>query len=84
MKRALLLMGGLCWFLFALGFGFVLTQYVAQGAGLQFFGPAMSSGSVLMGLIHVIGFAMAALLCFAIGAGLFASGLHPYQKNQSE
>lgn len=72
-------MGGLCWFLFALGFGFVLTRYVAQGAGLQFFGPTMSSGSVLIGFIHVMGFAMASFVCFAIGVGLLMHGLVRHQ-----
>ncbi len=75
MKRATFLIGGLCWFLFALGFGFFLVQYVCQGAGLQFFGPAVSSGTVLMGLVHVVGLVTASFLCFAIGAGLSARGI---------
>jgi hypothetical protein len=35
---------------------------------LQFFGWMFSSGSVLVGLVHVVGFVIAAFLCFAIGA----------------
>jgi hypothetical protein len=75
MKRALFLIGGTCWFLFALGFAAFLVRYIAQGAGLQFFGPPVASGSVLLGLVHVVGFAMAVVLCFAIGAGLCARGI---------
>jgi len=75
MKRAMFLIGGLCWFLFALGFGCFLVQYVAQGAGLQFFGLGFSSGSVLTGLVHLVGMVMASGLCFAIGVGLCAHGI---------
>ena len=74
MKRAMFLIAGACWFLFALGFGIVLLQYIGQGAGLQFFGWMFSTGSVLIGLVHVVGFVIAAVLCFAIGAGLLARG----------
>jgi hypothetical protein len=42
---------------------------------LQFFGPPVSSGSILLGLVHVVGFATAVVLCFAIGAGLCARGI---------
>ena len=74
MKRAMFLIAGACWLLFALGFGIVLLQYIGQGAGLQFFGWMFSSGSVLIGLVHVVGFVIAAFLCSAIGACLFACG----------
>jgi len=77
MKRALLFTGGLYGFICALGFGCILVQYVAGGAGLQFFVPAVSSGSVLIGLVHVVGFFMAAFLCFAAGVGLCARALVP-------
>ena len=72
MKRARFLIAGACWLLFALGFGIVLLEYIRQGAGLQFFGWMFSSGSVLIGLVHVVGFVIAAFLCFAIGAVLLA------------
>lgn len=75
MKKLILLIGGACWFLFALGFGVLLVQYVAGGAGLQFFGPPVSSGSIFVGLVHVTGLCVAVVLCFAIGAGLCARGI---------
>jgi len=74
MKRGMFLIVGACWFLFALGFGIVLLQYIGKGAGLQFFGWMFSSGSVLVGLVHVVGFVIAACLCFVIGAALLARG----------
>lgn len=75
MKKLALLIGGACWFLFALGFAALLVEYIAGGAGLQFFGPPVSSGSILLGLVHVVGLCAAIILCFAIGAGLCARGI---------
>jgi hypothetical protein len=72
MKRIFLFCAGLLWLGFALGFGFFLVQYIAGGAGLQFFIPVISETSVLVGLVHFIGLATAALICFAISAGLCA------------
>ena len=73
-KKIICVVGGIFWFLFSLGFGLVLIDYVARGAGLQFFGP-LSSSSVLVGLVHLTGFVTAIIICFAIGAGLCARGL---------
>ena len=75
MKRALLFSAGLLWFAFALGFGGFMVLYIAQGAGLQFLGPTVSSGSLLLGLVHFVGLATAALICFAIGASLCARAI---------
>ncbi|HWC58560.1 MAG TPA: hypothetical protein VHC44_02625 [Verrucomicrobiae bacterium] len=75
MKRAMFLMGGVLWLCFALGFGAFLVRYISSGAGLQFFGGPPSSGSVLLGLVQVVGFSTAILICFAIGAGLCARGM---------
>ena len=74
MKRAMFLVGGALWLCFALGFGVFLLQYIVGGSGLQFFGGAPSSGSVLLGLVHVVELGTAILICFAIGAGLIARG----------
>ena len=76
--------GGTCWIGFALAFGFFVLQYVLQGAGLQFFPLAVSSGSVLVGLVHIVGFVSASGLCFAIGVGLCAHGLVPPPPTQKE
>jgi hypothetical protein len=75
MRRAILLLAGILWLLFAVCFGFVLLRYIAEGAGLQFYGWMFSSGSILVGLVHVSGFVFAAFLCFAVGAVLFSCGL---------
>jgi len=75
MKRAMLLIGGILWLGFAGGFFVFLLQYLSGGAGLQFFGPPVCCGSVLLGLIHLTGFATAIFLCFAVGVGLLAHGI---------
>ena len=72
MNRAMFFIGGLLWLGFALGFAAFLVRYITGGAGLQFSGGPVSSGSVLLGLLHVVGFGTAILLCFAIGIGLCA------------
>ena len=71
------LVAGLCWFAAALFFAIFAWSYVTDGAGLQFFGLSLSSGSVLLGLIHLLGFGFGAFLCFAIGVGLCAHGFVP-------
>jgi len=75
MKRAMFLAGGVLWLCFALGFAAFLAQYIAGGAGWQFFGGLVSSASLLMGLVHLVGLGTAMLICFAIGAGLCARGM---------
>ena len=75
MKRAMFLVGGMLWLGFALGFASFLARYISGGAGLQVFGGQVSSGSVLLGLVHLVGFGAAMLLCFAIGVGLCARGV---------
>ncbi len=69
------LVGGGLWLCFAAGFAVFFVQYITGGAGLQFFGGAPSSGSVLFGLVHVVGFSTAILICFAMGVGLCARGV---------
>jgi hypothetical protein len=75
MKRALFVIAGVLWLAFALGFGLVLLNYLRSGAGVQSVGGMFSSGNVLLGVAHVIGFCFAALVCLGIGAGLFARGI---------
>jgi hypothetical protein len=75
MKRLLLVMAGMCWILFALGFALFLVRYISEGAGLQLYIPMVSSGSVLLGLVHVVGLCLASFICFAVGCGLMARGI---------
>jgi len=70
MRRAILFGAGLLWYGFTLGFGFLLMQYLAEGAGFQFFASFAFSGSVLLGLAHFIGLCAAIVICFSIGSGL--------------
>ena|SRR5947209_16026826 len=83
-RAIVFVVGGLWWFTAA----FVLTvfawSYFAYGAGLPFFTPSVSSGSVLLGLIHLLGFAAGAFLCFAIGTGLCAHGLVPPPQTEAQ
>jgi hypothetical protein len=82
MKRALFVVAGVLWLVFALGFGFALLKYLRSGAGVQFLGGMFSSGSVLLGVVHVIGFCFAALVCLGIGAGLFARGISARESDE--
>jgi hypothetical protein len=75
MKRALFIAAGILWMLFAFGFLFFLYEYLVPGAGLQFWIPVVSSGSVLIGLVHFVGLCATSLLCFAVGVGCWARGL---------
>lgn len=74
-KKVIYVVGGVFWFLFSLGFGLILVNYIGGGAGLQLFGGPVSSSSVLLGLVHLTGFVTAIFICFAIGAGLCARAL---------
>ena len=76
-KSTMMIMAGLCWIGFALFICFFLFQYLSGGAGLQVFGFffPVSSGTVLIGMVHFIGFVAAACLCFTIGVGLCAYGM---------
>jgi hypothetical protein len=69
--------GGLCWFAAALFLAVFACSYVADGAGLQFFALSVSPGSVLLGVMHLLGFTAGVFLCFAIGVGLCVHGLVP-------
>lgn len=89
MKRIGLLIGGLSGFACALGFAILLLGYISGGSGLQlvglplpFFGEPVSSGSILIGLVHVVGLATASFLCFAVGAGFCAYGIVPQQASE--
>jgi hypothetical protein len=79
LKSTVMVVVGLCWLAFAMLIGCLLFQYLGGGAGLQVFGFffGVSSTTVLVGLVHFVGFAAAACFCFVIGVGLCAHGLVP-------
>jgi hypothetical protein len=74
-----MVVAGLCWFGFGAFLCLFLFQYLVGGAGLQVFGFffGVSSTTVLVGLVHFVGFVAAACLCLVIGVGLCAHGLVP-------
>jgi hypothetical protein len=76
-RGTIFMVGGICWIVAALVIGSFVWQYIGQGAGLPVFAFVVSSGTVLVGLVHVVGFVTAAILCFMIGVGLCAHGLVP-------
>lgn len=84
MKRIGLFIGGLSGFVCALGFAALLLAYISGGSGRQFgvlplpvFGDPVSSGSILIGLVHVVGLAAASFLCFTVGLSFCAHGIVP-------
>jgi hypothetical protein len=88
MKRAMFIFCGLTWFLFGLFVGIFSLGYLVCDTGsrdsveiLQIFSP-ISSGSILVGLVHVVGFFTLAVFCLLIGAGLFLHGLVPAEPNE--
>jgi hypothetical protein len=83
-RAGIFVIGGLLWFLFALVFGFFALQYASQGAGVGLIVFSVSSGGVLMGLVHFLGFLFASGLCFVIGIGLCAHGFVPPVRQKVE
>ena len=79
LKSTVMVIAGVIWILFAVLFGLFLLQYLVGGAGLQAFGFyfAVSSFTVLVGLVHFTGFIAAVCLCLAIGMGILLHGLVP-------
>ena len=78
-KSTIMVIAGLCWIGFAVFICLLLCGYLAGGAGLQVFGFffPVSSTTLLVGLVHFVGFSAAAFLSFAIGVGLCAHGVVP-------
>ncbi len=85
-KGTIMVVAGLCWIAFAALICVLLFQYLGGGAGLQVFGFffSVSSPTVLVGLVHFVGFAAAACLCLAIGVGLFAYGVTSPQERRHQ
>jgi hypothetical protein len=82
----MLVIAGLCWIAFAVVICLFLYGYLVGGAGLQLFGFffPVSSTSILVGLVHFVGFAAAAFLCFTVGVGMLAYGVTLPQKKECE
>ena len=53
LRGTIFAVGGLCWFAAAFFLAVFAWAYITVGAGVQFFGLSVSSGSVLLGLIHL-------------------------------
>jgi hypothetical protein len=83
MKRILFLIGSACWMLFAFGFAVLFINSISnpepESAILY---AVLSSDGFLVGLIHEIGFCVAAVFCLAIAAGLWAHGMVPGGKSE--
>ena len=81
---------GVVWFLFGLFVGALSLRFLAGGGSLgdrvallRIFNP-VSSGSVLLGLIHLVGLCGLTILFLAIGMGLFLHGWHSTGKRGRE
>jgi hypothetical protein len=88
MKRAMFIFCGLTWFLFGLFVGIFSLGYLVCDTDsqdsveiLQIFSP-ISSGSILVGLGHVVEFFTLAVFCLLIGVGLFLHGLVPAEPDE--
>lgn len=78
-KNIALFVSGFIGIALGLIFLFFLCAYVVGGAGLQVFGfffPVVPV-TIVIGVVHVIGFSAAACICFIIGLGLIALGSQP-------
>ena len=78
MKQAFYIVGGLLWLAFGAGFGLLLLNYLTSGAGMQdylLFVPSFFSGSVLLGVVQVLGLFFLCAASVAIGAALVIRGL---------
>lgn len=85
-KSTILVIAGLCWIAFAVLICLFLYAYLTGGAGLQVFGFLFppSSATVVVGLVHFVGFSAAACLSFTIGVGLLAYGVTPPEDQRSK
>lgn len=83
LKRLLCLLGCVCWAFIGLGFGLFLVEYLFQGAGIHIFGISISSVSVLLGVVHVSGLALATLFSWALAIWLGACGMAGSKRQRS-
>jgi hypothetical protein len=74
MKRVLFFICGVCWMVFGVAAGAFAWQSLfassdSQSFFLQILTP-VSAGSVLVGLVHVVGYCLLSVLGFIVGIGL--------------
>jgi hypothetical protein len=85
MKRVMFLLCGLCWFAFGLVTGAFAWRNLADDTGIQRSGfrilAPVSSGSVMIGLVHVMGFFLLAVSCIVIGLGLW---VYSFESNPAD
>jgi hypothetical protein len=83
-KSALMFAAGFCLFGLAAALGWELCRYVFDGAGAQLGFLAISSLTLSIGLVHVVGFSFGILLCIAGGIGLLVHTQDSGVKNSNE
>jgi len=89
MKRAMFIFCGVCWLGFSLAIGIISWPYIAGGALgdsgfiFQIFAP-VTSGSVVLGLVHLVGFIALIVVCLAIGLNLLPHGIYPEQRQSQD
>ena len=83
MMRSMLCLGGgvLCFGLMA-AFALVAKEFLSSGAGVQLGLVVVSSWGVLIGMVGVIGFTLAAFFCFAVGVVLLANAVVSSDREQ--
>ena len=81
--RSMVCLGGgvICFGLMA-GFVLVAKEFLVGGAGVQLGLVALSGWGVLIGMVGVIGFILAAFFCFAVGVVLCAKAIVPRGREQ--
>jgi hypothetical protein len=84
MKRSTRLLAGVAALLTAFGLCFVAVEYLFGGAGLQLTGFGISSTTVLVGSIHLVGFMFGAAVAFVLGLWWCADGLVSDQPDNRE
>jgi hypothetical protein len=82
MRRLRSLLVGITSLLASGCFGLLLLRYLSDGAGLQVFDLGLSGASVLMGVVHVVGFSLGCALTLLLGIYWCAEGLVPYREGE--
>ena len=81
-RSILCLSGGALCFLLMAAFALVAKEFLVGGAGMQLGLVALSSWGVLIGMVGVVGFILAAFFCFAVGVVLLANAVVSRDREQ--